>query len=155
MPMYTVEQGDCMNSIAKAYGFLWQTLWNHPLNASVKQKRKDPNVLYPGDVVHVPEKEPKFETGETDQRHRFKLKGNVCKLRIRLLYNDKPRTGEPYHINIDGTWFDGQTDGDGWLEQVISPDAQKGKLVLPNASEEHSLLLGHMDPITEIAGIQK
>lgn len=155
MIKHEVQQGECLSSIAKAYGFMWKTLWDDPQNASLKQKRKDPNVLYPGDVVCVPDKDPKLESCVTERRHRFQLDEDGCKLRVRLLYNDKPRAGEPYQLNIDGLWFNGQTDGDGWIEQPIAPDAREGKLVLPNAGEEHSLLIGHIDPITECAGIQK
>jgi hypothetical protein len=58
-----VHQGDCLNSIADETGFFWETLWNHASNDSLKQQRRDPNVLEPGDVVHVPDKTPKQESG--------------------------------------------------------------------------------------------
>ena len=155
MPNHKVEQGECLNSIAKANGFAVSTIWNHPQNAALKVKRKDPNILYPGDTVYIPDKDPKYEDRPTDKQHRFEVSGAKCKLRIRLLHDDKPRANEPYRLNIDGVWSDGQTDGDGWVENKIAPDAHQGKLVLQNSGDEYTLLLGHLDPISEVSGIQK
>lgn len=68
MPEYAVKQGDCMESIAQKFGLFWEKIWNHPKNVKLNEQRKDPNVLYPGDVVFVPEKEDKEESGATEQR---------------------------------------------------------------------------------------
>jgi hypothetical protein len=75
MPEYTVKQGDCLSSIAEKHGFTPDKIWDHRKNSQLKEKRKDPNFLQPGDVVHMPDKEKKEEFGDTDQRHKFKRRG--------------------------------------------------------------------------------
>lgn len=85
MPEYTVKQGDCLSSIAARHGLFWEKVWNHPKNSKLKEKRKDPNILYLGDVVFVPDKDKKEESGPTEQRHRFRKKGTPAKLRLRLM----------------------------------------------------------------------
>ena len=71
---YTVKQGDCLSSIAHRFGFCdWHVLWDHPSNAAFKAKRKNPNIIYPGDVLFIPVKEPKLEDCPTEQRHTFQL----------------------------------------------------------------------------------
>jgi hypothetical protein len=152
---YEVAQGDCINSIARENGLLRDTVWNDPKNTALKAKRKDYSILYPGDVVYVPEKRLRVETGVTEQVHLFQTETECCKLRIRLLINDKPRAGEAYQLKIDGKLSEGKTDGDGWIDQMMAPDAKEGQLVLVKTKEQYTLLLGHMDPITEISGIQK
>jgi len=85
MPEYKVKQGDCISSIATRHGLFWEKVWNHPKNSRLKEQRKDPNVLYPGDVVFVPDKEKKEESGATEQKHRFRKKGTPAKLRLRIM----------------------------------------------------------------------
>ncbi|MBM3790325.1 MAG: hypothetical protein FJW35_08240 [Acidobacteria bacterium] len=53
---HVVRQGDCAASPAAEYGHFWQTIRNHPSNAELKRRRTDPNVLYPGEVILLPDK---------------------------------------------------------------------------------------------------
>ena len=85
MPNYTVKQGDCISSIAQKHGLFWDKVWNHPKNSRLKEQRKKPSILYPGDVVFVPDKDKKEESGATEQRHRFRKKGAPAKLRLRIM----------------------------------------------------------------------
>jgi len=85
MPNHTVAQGECLSSIAAQAGFTVDTLWNLPQNAQLKQLRKDPNVLYPNDVVFIPDKRLKEIPSATEKRHPFVKKGSAAKLKIRLL----------------------------------------------------------------------
>jgi hypothetical protein len=154
MPNYTVKQGDCLASIAYRHGLFWEKVWNHPQNAKLKEKRKDPNILYPGDVLFVPKKEEKQESGATEKRHRFQLKGVPEKLYIQLLDGDKPKANEIYILEIDGKMMSDKTDANGRLRHSISPIAKKGRLWVGEEQDEYILNLGYLDPIDEITGIQ-
>lgn len=156
MPEYTVKQGDCVSSLAAKYGLLPETIWDHPSNAALMKTREDPNILFPGDILFIPDKEEKVEAGATTQRHRFRKKGVPEKLRLRLLDNDEPLANLPFQLNIDGKFFEGTTDGDGCLEQSIPPGAKRGKLLVGEGEDqfEYNLILGHLDPLDEISGLQ-
>jgi LysM domain len=73
MPNYTVQQGDCMSSTSKQYGFQWQALWSHRQNSALKNLRKDPNVLFLGDIVFIPEKPVKQVSASVDATHTSKF----------------------------------------------------------------------------------
>lgn len=155
MPQYTIKQGDCLSSIAQRHGLFWQKIWDHPNNSELKERRKNPNILYPGDSIFIPEKEEKQEIGSTKQKHRFRKKGVPAKLRLRLMRNNRPRANEFYVLEVDGNLLTGTTDAEGKLEQSISPNAKKGKLFIGKKREEFILNLGQMDPMNELRGIQK
>ena len=156
MPIHRVAQGDCISSIAERYGFFWSSLWNHADNAPLKEKRKNPNALLPGDTLAIPEKQMKEASCSTETRHRFTKKGTPAKLKIRLVLDDQPRANESYQLEIDGEWVDGSTDGDGYLEQWISPGASRGLLRIGSAErvDEYVLAFGTLDPIDTDSGVK-
>lgn len=154
MPKYTVSSGDSITSIAHENGFLSKTIWDHPENAGLKAKRKDPNILFPGDEVFIPDKDLKWETRPTNAKHVFQVKGEPNKFKLRLMKLGQPRANEAYVLEIDGKLYNGSTDSNGMLEQVIPRDAKGGKLVLKGGKETYPVRIGYLDPIDEVSGIQ-
>jgi N-acetylmuramoyl-L-alanine amidase len=68
----------------------------------------------------------------------------------------EPRSGLPYVLEIDGELLEGTTDGDGVLSERIPPDAERGRLTLGTGDDQEvmELRLGHLEPVTEVTGIQ-
>ncbi len=155
MGMNTVDLGDSIPSIAKENGFFWETIWNHPQNAALKAKRKDPNILFPGDQVFVPDLRLKEESRGTNARHKFKLKGEKVKFKLQLLMLDQPRKNEPYTLEVDGKLLKGTLDGEGKLEQTVPANAKTGKLILRGGKEQYPVNFGHLNPIDEVSGVQQ
>jgi hypothetical protein len=164
---HTVTPGDCISTIAFAHGLPWDTLWNHPRNAALKRKRKNPNILGEGDTVYVPDLNAREEPRGTDQRHRFMLRGGPTRLRLRIVGPPPPRAGSrakneplpdlPYVVDIEGKLQRGTTDGNGMIECTIPPNARDGRLVLePGTAREFTipLKLGQLEPVEETRGIQ-
>jgi hypothetical protein len=151
---YVVERGDCISSIALEHGHFWKKLWNHPNNAELKQVRKNPNVLLPGDQVFVPELEPKEESCATEQTHKFVRKGEPSKIKLVLMSGGQPRKEQEYTLEIDGKLKNGKTGPDGSVEFVIPGNARSGKITVGPDSEEFPLELGGVDPIEELSGVQ-
>jgi len=152
---YTVKSGDCIANIAFRYGMFPGTLWDDPKNRELREKRKDPNVLLPGDVVYLRAKELKEVSGGTEERHRFRRRGVPERLRLQFsLADGTPRAGEPYVLNIDGSLISSTTDGDGYVNQPIPPKARQVVLLLGEEQEEFVFDLGDLDPVEEISGVQ-
>jgi len=156
MAVYTVAQGDCVSNIAKQFGLLPDTIWDHPQNAQLKQLRKDPNVLFPGDALFIPDKTLGIYPRPTDKRHLFKKKGVATKLKIRLMDGDQPRANVAYKLEVDGNWTTGTTDGDGYINEPIPPNAQKGQLLVGDGptQDKHQLKFGTVDPMDTDSGAQ-
>ena len=150
---YQVKQGDCIFSIAFARGFFADTIWNHPNNKDLKEKRKDPNVLMPGDTVFIPDKRLREYSEATNQVYEYKCKNTPKQLQIQFIEYDKPVKEMEYTLKIDGVESKGKTDGEGWVKQSIKPDAKSAKLVFADGSE-CELKLGNLDPAEEVAGTQ-
>jgi putative peptidoglycan binding protein len=151
---YRVKQGDCISSIAFEKGFFSDTIWNHPNNSELKNKRKDPNILMPGDNVHIPDKRIREYSESTNQVYKYKCKNTPEKLRLQLLKENEPRANEQYELQIDSLKFSGSTDGQGRIEQSIPPNAKQGKLLLTNTEEIFQLSLGYLNPNDEVTGAQ-
>lgn len=154
MPVYISKQGDCISSIADQFGFFWETVWNDDRNAGLRAERRDANVLQPGDLVFVPDKRPKEESGDTGLVHKFRLKGVPVRLQLRLLdeWGD-PRAGLKYSLSVDGASKSGIVPEDGFLTLVIEPQAKKGTLRL-ETGEEYLLNLGALNPVEYTSGVQ-
>jgi N-acetylmuramoyl-L-alanine amidase len=156
MPKHVVEQGECISSIAADAGFAPDTIWNHPENAQLKNQRKDRNILYPGDVVFVPDKEIRYEPRATGARHQFVRKGVPEFLSLRFMNEEEPRAGEEYLLKIDDTRISGKLDSTGSLQVPIPPGSRSATLILgdPTRGEQYQLSLGHLDPVKEISGVE-
>ena len=157
MPIqHQVKQGECILSIAVENGLFWETVWNHPDNSTLKNTRKNPNELQPGDTVVIPDKQTKQENCAADQRHKFIKKGVPAKLRLKIPRDDQPRANQPFTINIDGKYSSGQTDGDGMIEVSIPPNAVRGELKVGEGNDEegYQFLFGTLDPIDTENGVK-
>ena len=53
---HTVVQGEDIGSLAADLGYHMNTIWDDPANKSLRELRKTPFVLDPGDVVTLPDK---------------------------------------------------------------------------------------------------
>jgi len=152
---HEIAQGECLSSIAKQYGFDWQFIWNHALNADLRKLRKTPNVLKPGDVLHIPAKEIKHEDRAADALHNFQITGVPTKLILRLMRGGKPLANENYTLRISsGAAITDKTDSTGKIEKVIPANETYASLLLSNGLEEYPLKLAHLDPVETTTGLQ-
>ena len=56
MPDYIVQAGDTLSGIARRFKLSsWRTLYDAPENAAFRKRRPNPNLIFPGDVIAVPE----------------------------------------------------------------------------------------------------
>lgn len=58
MAIYTVKKGETLGSIAKRHSMSWKSLYEHPRNIGLRSKRPNPNRIFPGDEMWVPDEDP-------------------------------------------------------------------------------------------------
>lgn len=152
---HRVEAGDGIARIAFEHGFAPETIWLDQENSALRERRGHPEMLLEGDVVHVPDRRPKAVPADTDQRHRFRRRGVPAQIHLRLLHGSRPRSDEPFELQVDGESIRGRTDGDGWIHQWVSPAAQRVTLLLSGGAERHVLDVGRLDPVDTLTGVQR
>ncbi len=55
MTVHTVVSGESLSKIAKNYSVnSWVQIYEHPANATFRAKRPNPNLIYPGDLIFIP-----------------------------------------------------------------------------------------------------
>jgi Putative peptidoglycan binding domain len=159
---HVIASGECTLSIAADTGFLdWKPIWNATENEELRQSRKSPFALLPGDTLTIPDVKTKMTQHPTDAVHRFVVKRLRATLRVRLLQRDSKGeeiviAGASCHLKIDTKVTDATTDGAGWLEVVIEPTAGEAELKVDKAKDHPALAwhltLGTVLPDTETQG---
>ncbi|HMS43425.1 MAG TPA: peptidoglycan-binding domain-containing protein [Pyrinomonadaceae bacterium] len=160
MPIrHEIKQGESVISLSELHGLFADTIWNAPENAELKEKRKNMNILLPGDILFIPDKRPKEVSRETNNVHKFQRKGIPALFRLQLFDIEEPRANQDYTLDVDGQMLTGKTDSRGVLEQYLPAISKKGVLIIKadESREEYRLEInfGYLDPINETAGVKK
>jgi hypothetical protein len=162
MPMYTVVQGDCLSTIAKSFGFAdWRTIYNHGSNADFRRLRPNPNLIYPGDQLYIPDTDTRSENSATDAWHDFKVEGQKTLVRVRMLQSDMTGlAGKKYKLEVGGRVKEGTLGSDGLIEHEIAADETEAKVTVWMDADTSrpgilwNIRLGHLDPVDTPSGIQ-
>jgi len=136
------------------------TIWNDPNNAKLRALRTNPNVLFPGDQVYIPDLVPSEFLRSTDLLHKFQLHQNKLKLCLVLedLY-EKPIAGAECSLQIGFDVTSVTTDGNGKLEVEIAPDTVDALVTIkspqsPFQGTQIPIKIGFLDPVEEVTGQQ-
>jgi LysM repeat protein len=156
---HTVAQGEYLSSIAAQFGFMdYTVLWNHPNNAQLKNLRINPNVLYPGDILFVPEKQGKDESGATTKRHIFNLGKSPLALHLALKDLDqKPIANAACTLYLDQQKISLTSDENGIIQREIPAGARGCTLIVQKADTPYTgsnvqIGIGELDPVDTLTG---
>lgn len=160
---HQVSKGECLSSIAAKHGFVdYRTIYDHADNAEFRKKRPNPNVIYPRDVIQIPDRKIKTVACATGQTHTFVVTRPKVMLRIKLADDEGNAFADKrYQLKVGSFTLDGRTGSDGLIEQPIPADAAHGELVFWLDDDDHTseglsfpLELGDLDPPEEVSGAQ-
>jgi hypothetical protein len=152
MPIHIVDKGECLSSIAAKYSLPWQTVYYHPDNQGFRTKRPNPNIIYKGDSLVIPEGDCFASDRPTDDLHKFVLKRQ--KTLLSLVVQDasgKPLEDKKYKLRITGRPkpYTGTVGSNGLVEVEIHAGATEGLLTVYAAGGGYQwpLAIGDLDPI--------
>lgn len=159
MTVHRVRQGESVATLAARGGVHPESIWEHPDNAELKELRKNPFVLKPGDLITIPDPEPREENVATERVHEFILSRALAQFEARFLDEGVPRANWKYYLWVDGETETrtGELDGDGHLTVEIPAEAENGVIHLyppdeddeeADSSNEHEDESGH-DPAAD------
>jgi len=160
MPVHVVKSGECFTTIAASYGFGdYRTIYNHPMNAALKVKRPNPNVIHPGDQIYIPDKAQRQALDvPTGKAHAFKLK-KTAKKALRVVFQThkgEPLKNAPYKLKIGGTTIEGKTTGAGLVEAAVPIGEASAVIEIDGRVIE--LKLGRLNPVdgrdNGVSGVQ-
>ena len=160
---HTVAQGETLTRIAKQYGLSsWKTIYNHPDNADFRALRSNPDIIYPGDTIAVPEPEQKPRRFHTNKKVVFRIPSEKEFFRLTL----QNKSGQPLpdtkvSLTIAGTLHELTSDANGLIEvELPNGDESDGTIEVftdkDSESPSHSfeLQLGSLDPVETLSGVQ-
>ena len=145
---HVVEPGECLTTIAASHGFSdWRVLHDHPDNAALREKRPDPNLLFLGDVVVIPDRETKEIEVDSGSVHRFRCKRGGRRLHVHLIDRDRASlAGKPYKVLVDDALHDeGTTSASGEIDVLVPIDARRARIEAGDHGWD--LAVGHLNPI--------
>jgi N-acetylmuramoyl-L-alanine amidase len=137
-------------------------LYDHPENAELRRLRPNPNVLMPGDTLHIPDPTPAGLPVETGRWNTFVVRLPGSLFRLHLVDDDPERTPfahARFKLEVGGQTHEGETDGAGRLEVRVPLDAEDGTLTLwlsddAEDSVQWPVKVNHLDPADALTGAQ-
>ncbi len=157
---HIVSSGETLASIAHQYGFSdWKKIYDYAKNKDFKNKRANPNILYPGDEIVIPKKGFKEESVDTEKP--FTIKIGKQKQVVRVVLKDskgKPFAKRKYSILVGEQSFDDETDDAGLVKRELPPETKELTLSLSGKEKGAPpdfvwrLKIGHLDPVEEFSG---
>ena len=146
---HIVEQGEHLFGIANKYGFgNFETIWSHPDNSKLRNLRKNPNVLFPGDKVVIPDKIEQVESIATTKVHRFQVRRQKLLLQIIIRDIDDKAVGDTfYSLKVKEDVHAQKTDASGMTKDEINGDDRDGNLHMPDKKIDFRLKIGHLNPL--------
>lgn len=161
---HVIQPGECLQSLAATFGLRdAQTLFVAPENEKLRQLRKTPLDVGPGDTVVVPDTKPKERTLGTGKTHAVTVSSRKTKIRVAVCDDQgHPLAGKPYTLHLEGdSPREGTTTGAGLVEQPLGIEVQDALLVVHDKDAKDAgrwvwkLKIAHLAPAAAETGARQ
>ncbi len=148
---YVVKQGEFLAKIAHLRGFDAQEVWDHPKNAALKQQRKQPALMCPGDILWMPRtgREPHQLLLQSNNKFRAQLP--VVRIQHEFSVDGEPLADLEYRVYGMGEVFEDVSDEQGKIDVDVPIHVPSVKVVFETGMV-YRLQVGHSDPANSETG---
>lgn len=155
MRTVVVRPGDHLAQIAHENGVDADEVWNDPRNQGLRDSGRSPELLHPGDVITLPDSEPRTLQIRKGQTNRYSARIPRLPTRVRLMGEDGPVANEPFEVvGVQREPVRGTSDGDGYAEFEVPVGVRLAELRLTGRNLTMTLGVGDLDPVTEPSGVR-
>lgn len=156
MRPYVIRQGDYLTKLAHTMGFEADSIWEHPKNEQLRQKRPNKNLLHPGDILWVPDAaEHRRLVIHEGTTNRYVARVPGVYIAVKLQVGGEPLAKEPFRIMGLGEPIEGETDEKGYVRAGVPVHVREIEVYLPERDRTLRLRVGDLDPVDTVSGIKK
>ncbi len=153
---YVIKQGDHLALLAYKFGFDADTVWNDPANAALRQLRPNPNVLWPTDILYIPDQNvpPAMKQLAPGTTNTFVSDVPTVPVCVKFV-GDDPTTyaSKAYTISELPALTGLVTDANGVVTFEAPVKLDTATVVFTDTGESRALLVGGIDPVETLSGI--
>jgi LysM repeat protein len=156
MQPYTIGQGDFLLLLASKLGFDANTVWRDPSNANLAALRANPNILFPGDVLQVPDTPAEtpatsLSTGTTNS---FVSSAPTATLTHQFVGDDTHNyASQAYTVQELDQLTGLTTDANGVVTFEAPVTLDTATIVFTESGETWTLAIGELNPIDTLSGL--
>jgi hypothetical protein len=154
---YVIKQGDYLAALAATFGFDADAVWNDPANADLQKLRKDPNILWPTDILYIPDqidREPATQSLTPGTTNNFTSDPPTITLTVKFVGPDgSPYASKAYTVQELANLTGLQTDASGVATFQAPVTLKRATLSFTDAGQSCSIAIGGLDPVNTLSGI--
>ncbi|WP_437731960.1 peptidoglycan-binding protein [Sorangium sp. So ce1335] len=153
---YVIQQGEHLRKLAFRFGMDAETLWRHDKNQELASRRKNMDLLHPGDVLHVPAEPAPALDISAGTMNRYKARVPTVPVKIQLESAVRSLAGQRFEVHGIGEGAEpirGTTTAEGEASFEVPVLVREVELRLPDAGLVIPVLVGDLDPIDEPSGL--
>jgi N-acetylmuramoyl-L-alanine amidase len=142
--------------LAYRFGFDATTVWNDPKNADLRKVRPDPNILWPTDIVYVPDrtdKTPDYKSLVTGTTNSFV--SDAPTITVTLAFSGAQFASQPCTISELEQITTLATGADGLLTFQAPVTLETATITFPGIPFTCEYWIGHLDPLNTLSGAYK
>lgn len=143
---YVIRQGDYLLKVAHLKGFDADQVWNDAKNKELKDSRKDPSMLKPGDILFVPDEPKKPLKLNAKESNAFVARVPAVKVKVKIAEDNTPMKNAKYVIEGLGDETEQTTDGDGNVDIQAPVHAREVVIRFVETGKRMKIAIGSLDP---------